>query len=441
MPYKEDAKQLRAKLDEQKKIFDAQDNRAKEAKKAGQDDEAAFKAAEPTTEEAEKVKALAVEIGELDKKCLDSREHDDMRTKNEKLQKDLSQPQGRPDFGNGDTRHVQEQSKSIGQEFTESPEFKQWLDDVAPGGGSIAEGVKVHSPAVNVKALVLTSATSGGALVRRDYYPTIDLPLRQTTIRDLITIGRTGSNLIEYVRVTALTRGAAVVPEATATTSTGYSNAAKPEAGMTLAIIQEGVKTIAVWMPITRQILSDAPQLESMIDNFLQSDLELALEEQIITGTGGANFTGLENTVGLTPQAFATDMLTTTRKARTAAMITGRAKSTGFLLNPYDWESLDLTKDAENRYYFGGPLSMGTKMLWGLPVAESEVIPQGTGYTGDLKKIIVWDREKGTTRITDSHSDFFTHNLLAILTELRAAMGVLRPAAIVKIDLHSGANS
>lgn len=441
MPYKEDARQLRAKLDEQKKIFDAQDKRAKDAKDAGQDDAAAFKAAEPTTEETEKVKALAVEIEELDKKCLDSREHDDMRTKNERLQTALSQPVGRPNFGTGDTRNPNPQYKSVGQEFTESAEFKNWLKDIAPGGGEIAEGVKIHSPAVESKGLVLTSATSGGALVRRDYYPTVDLPLRQTTIRDLISIGRTGSNLVEYVRVTSLTRGATVVPEATGTSGGGYTAAAKPEASMGLEVVQAGVKTIAVWMPITRQILSDAPQLQSMIDNFLQSDLELELEEEIISGTGGANFTGLENTVGLTPQAFLTDMLTTTRKARTAAMITGRAKSTGFLLSPYDWESLDLTKDAENRYYFGGPLSMGTKMLWGLPVAESEVIPQGTGYTGDLKKIIVWDREKGTTRITDSHSDFFTHNLLAILTELRAAMGVLRPAAIVKIDLHAGANS
>jgi HK97 family phage major capsid protein len=335
-----------------------------------------------------------------------------------------------------------QQRKTVGQEFTQSEEFKKWLADVAPGGGSIAEGVKIHSPAVDTKALVLSGATSGGALVRREYGPwPIDLPLRPLTIRDVISIGRTGSNLIEYVRVTALTRAAAVVPEATGTSGGGYTAAAKPEAGMTLQVVQEGVKTIAVWMPITRQILSDAPQLESMIDNFLNSDLELELEEQIISGTGGTEFTGLENTSGLTPQAFATDMLTTTRKARTAAMVTGRARSTGYLMNPYDWESLDLTKDAENRYYFGGPLSLGTKMLWGLPVIESEVIPQGTAYTGDLRQMMLWDRERPTTRVTDSHSDFFTHNLIAILTELRAAFGVLRPAAIVKIDLHAGANS
>jgi len=439
MPFKEDAKQLKAKLDEQKKIFDEQDKRAKDAKAAGQSDDDAFKAAEPTADEAVQAKKLAEEIEELHTKCTESKEYEDMRTKNDSLRTELTTPINRPSYGD-DPRHVVKH-ETVGQQFTESPEFKNWLADIAPGGGQIAEGVKIHSPAVETKALVLTSATSGGSLVRRDYSALVDFPLRQLTIRDVVSVGRTGSNLVEYVRVTAKTRGATVVPEATATTSTGYSNAAKPEAGLTFAIVQEGVKTIAVWMPITRQILADAPQLESMIDNFLNEDLELTLEDQMINGTGGANFTGLENTTGLTPQAFTTDMLTTTRKARTAAMIVGRERSTGFLMNPYDWEALDLTKDAENRYYFGGPLSLGTKMLWGLPVIESEVIPQGTAYTGNLKRMMLWDRERPTTRITDSHSDFFTHNLLAILTELRAAFGVLRPAAIVKIDLFAGANS
>jgi HK97 family phage major capsid protein len=211
---------------------------------------------------------------------------------------------------------------------------------------------------------------------------------------------------------------------------------------MAYEIVQAGVKTIAVWMPITRQILADAPQLESEIDSFEREDLELALEEEIISGTGGTHFTGLENTPGITPQAFDTDLLTTTRKARTTAMVVGRAKSNAFLLNPYDWETLDLTRNATaGNFYFGGPMVMGMEQLWGLPVIQSEVIPKATGYTGNLKLIRLWDREQATRRITDSHSDFFTHNLIAILTELRAAMGVKRPAGIVKMDFQVGANS
>lgn len=360
------------------------------------------------------------------------------------LSANLSQPQGRPEYPNTDPRQPVQGRKSVGQEFIESPQFKQFLERVAPTGGLPAEGMELKSAPFESKALVLSSATSGGALVRRDYGPwPVDLPLRPLTIRDVITVLQTTSNLIEYVRVNALTRGAAIVPEATATTSTGYSNAAKPEAGMALAIIQEAVKTLAVWMPVTRQILSDVPQLQSLINAFLGTDLDLALEEEIISGAGGSShFTGLDNQAGLTPQAFDSDMLITTRRARTKVRTIGRANPTGYLLNPYDWEDLDLTRnDTAGNFYFGGPMMMGQKMLWGLPVIESEVVPQGTGYVGDLKQIVVWDRERNTIRVTDSHSDFFTHNLIAVLAEIRAAMGVLRPAAIVKMDLHAGANS
>lgn len=403
-----------------------------ERKKAGNE-------SDPTGEEATKIatihtelKALTEEVTELEAKAA--------VVKNAKALIDsIGQPVNRPNFGaKQDAARV-----SAGQEFVNNPQFKAWIDKLTDGGtAQISDSGKLESPTVDMKGLVLSSSTSAGALVRRDYYPTVDLPLRPLTIRDAITIGRTGSNLIEYVRVTGKTRAAAIVPEATATTSTGYSNAAKPEASMALEIVQAAVKTIAVWMPVTRQALADAPQIESMIDNFLMTDLELALEEETISGVGGAShFTGIENTTGLTPQAFTTDVLTTTRKARTAALITGRTAATGYLMNPYDWEALDLTKDAENRYYFGGPLSLGTKMLWGLPVYESEVIPQGTAYTGNLKTIIIWDRERPTTRVAEQHSDYFTHNMVAILTELRAAMGVLRPASLVKIDLLAGANS
>src|SRR6185369_7712457 len=177
------------------------------------------------------------------------------------------------------------------------------------------------------------------------------------------------SNLIEYVRVDALTRAAKIVPEATSTTD---DNALKPEAGMAFKVVQEGVKTIAVTMPVTRTILQDVPQLESMITNFLRTDIDLELEDEIISGPGGSeHFTGLENTPNLTPQAFVVDtqdttggMLTTTRKARTAAMVVGRARSTGYLLNPYDWETIDLARGAQGQFYFGGPLQMGQKTLW-----------------------------------------------------------------------------
>lgn len=445
-------KLLKSALDKEEKIWKDINERGVKATNDGSDEETVAKALEPTAEEKELIKKVQDEIKDLESRVADVLQFEDNRKANAALRSKLGQPLHRPDMGNDGA--ALPEVKSAGELITANPEFKAWWDRIAPEGKAPNSKLRLESPTINLaelglgdlrdfdrKSLVMSvPVTAGGGLVRRDYGPwPIDLPLRPLTIRDVVTILQTGSNLIEYVRVNTLTRAAKIVPEATSTTDDA---ALKPEAGMSIEIVQTGVKTIAVTMPVTRTILQDAPQLQSMITNFLRTDIDLELEEEVISGPGGSeHFEGLENTQNLTPQEFVTDMLTTARKARTAALIRGRARSTGFLMNPLDWEEFDLAKDGENRYYFGGPLAMGTKMLWGLPVIESEVIPQGTFYTGDLKQMVIWDRQEPTIYMTDSHSDWFKRNLIAILYEGRWAFGVLRPAAIVKGDFHAGANS
>lgn len=403
-------------------------------------------------ERAEKCKDNEAELGNLsaeDKKKLDSI-HGRLKDQNAKvqefkefatvaghteaLQKVVGAPIDRPTLvptvnPNG--------IKSMGQQIVESKEMQQYLKEIN-ADGVVSEGSFKRSPKFDAKALILTSNTSGGALVRRDYAPTVSLPLQPLSVRDVISVLRTNSNLIEFVRVTGFTNAAARVPEAT---STSDEAGRKPESSIALEIVQAAVKTIAHFFAITRQILSDAPQLQTIIDTFGRDGLELVLEQKIINGAGGADFLGLDNTPGLTQQAFDTDMLTTTRKARTKVKYTGRATPTAYILNPIDWESLDLEQDNEARYYFGGPMVLGTPRLWGLPVVECEPVRQGTGYVGDMKQAVLWDRESATMHITDSNRDWFELNILAILFELRAAFGVLRPAAIVRMDLLAGANS
>jgi hypothetical protein len=55
----------------------------------------------------------------------------------------------------------------------------------------------------------------------------------------------------------------------------------------------------------------------------------------------------------------------------------------------------------------------------------------------DWKKLVVWDREQFTISVSDSHEDFFIRNMVAILGELRAAIGILRPTAFCEVSLSS----
>jgi HK97 family phage major capsid protein len=200
--------------------------------------------------------------------------------------------------------------------------------------------------------------------------------------------------------------------------------------------VAETVKTIAHWVPATTRALSDAGQLRTYIDQFLRYGIDEELEDQILNGSGsGENFDGILNVSGISTQAWDTDLLTTTRRARTKVKVLGRAMPTAWVLHPNDWERIDLLQDNEARYFFGGPLQLGTPRLWGLPVVESEGMPEGTGLVADWKLAILWDRMETQISMSNSHSDFFVRNLVAILAEMRAAFGVIRPKAFVSIDL------
>lgn len=391
-------------------------------------------------DEATKKTALELEtaIKALEDQVYDIREQAGMFEANERRVKEYAQPaQGeRLETPKGGER-VREQAQTLGERFVTDPAFKAWFKQSFPNG-HVPDRASVKSPGIEVETKTLltgVSSTSAGALVVNERLSIIDAGTfrRPLTVLDLITRGTTGSDTVEYVRQGTHTNNAAPVAEATAT---GDGTGAKPESAMALSIVTEVVKTIAHWIPATRRALSDAGQLRTLIDDFLRYGLQEELEDQVLNGSGvGENFTGIYNTTGTTTQAWDTNILTTTRKARTKVMTTGRGTPSGYLLHPTDWETIDLLQDNEARYYFGGPSAIGNPRLWGLPVVESEANAVGFGLVADWRLAVLWDREQAQILVSDSHSDFFIRNLLAILAEMRAAFGVIRPAAFVEIDL------
>jgi HK97 family phage major capsid protein len=340
-------------------------------------------------------------------------------------------------------------AKTLGELYWESDAHKRLLG--SSPGGRFSEKARVQGDPVGFKSLfnrgvktLITgsSDTSGGAFVTNDYLG-LQVGLgafqRPLTIRDLVTNGTTTSDTVEYVQVTSVTNNAAPTPESTTTADPGamtVANGVKPESAMAMQKVTATVKTIAHWLPATKRALADAGQVRTLIDQFLRYGLEEELEDQMVSGNGtGENFTGLASTSGVQAQAYDTDLLTTTRKARTKVRTVGRSIPTAYAMNPADWEAIDLLQDNEARYFFGGPARLGTPTLWGLPVVESEAVPAGTAYVADWRKAVLWDREQASITVSDSHANFFIRNLVAFLGEMRAAFGVLQPNAFVSIDL------
>jgi HK97 family phage major capsid protein len=343
---------------------------------------------------------------------------------------------------------MQTNGKTFGEMFVESGGYQDFLGRYAKGGiiPNGTKGVQSHPFQIDSKALVTgVSSTSAGAFVVNDRYgPTTDLVgERELTVRDLVTVGSTDSDTVEYVRVTGKTNSAAPVAEATSSGLSavyGTPDAAqgyKPESGMTLEAVSTTVKTIAHWIPVTKRAVSDAGQIRTLIDAFLRYGLNEELEDQILSGSGaGENFTGILSSSPLTVGSAGTD-LDAIVDAIKAVRVTGRRRPTGLVIHPNDWYSTGflLAKDGANNYLVGDPRASIDQLnqLWGLQVVVSEAMTENTALVGDFRQAVLWEREGIDVLVSDQHSDFFTRNLLAILAEMRAAFGVLDPQAFCTV--------
>ena len=343
------------------------------------------------------------------------------------------------------------QGKTFGQLFVESEQYGDFKKRYGGRDGFIPDSVKgiqsgTFMADLNAKALITgASRTSGGAFIENDRIPGLTdlVGERELTLADLVTRGSTESDTIEYVRITGKTNNAATVPEATSSGQPAAYNAPtapellaggyKPESGIALAVVSTTVKTLAHWVPITKRAASDAGQIRTLVDEFLRYGLAEKLEDQILAGNGtGQNFQGiLGSGILAVPGTAGTaandidDILVGIRTVR----VTGRRRPTAIVLNPLDWYSTGflMAKDVNGNYIIGDPRASIDQLqqLWGLRVVTSEAMTVGTALVGDFRFGVLWEREGVTLSVTDSHLDFFTRNLLAILAEMRAAFGVL----------------
>lgn len=343
-------------------------------------------------------------------------------------------------------------AKNLGLEVVGSAQFKAAMAPFADRGG-VPERAKFSTDPIQVKGLFVgDSDTSAGAFVTPEQTGIVEmLGRRDLRIRDAISVRRTGSDTVEYVRQTSHTNAAAPVAEATssaAPTSDPETGAAvlapgggyKPEGEWAFERKTATVKTIAEWVPATKRALADAAQLEGLINDELRADIAEEEENQILTGTGsGENLPGILTTEGIQAQAFTTDIFVTVRKALTKARRGGSVVPNAVALNPEDVETVDLARENGDtgKFYGAGPFSMGPRTLWGVPILETEGVAAGRALVGDFSKAVLWDREQTTVSITDSHADFFIRNLVAALAEERVAFGVTRPAAFVDAALSA----
>ncbi len=335
---------------------------------------------------------------------------------------------------------------SLGRRFAQSDIRKDYA--VRPAGPSQRYDVGSFyfgdTEDIEQRALVYSGATA--SLVQLDRQPGIfrgDIMPFQVSMRDVIPNYRTESSSVEYVRELAYTNAAAEVAEAVSTVT-----GAKPEAALTFEVVNTPVQTIAHWVPVTRQVLQDASQMEAYINNRLLEGLRLRENAQIINGNGTApNLRGLMNTTGignldaaywtanpLPTVASAANNLDRLRRAITYIAVNGGAQPNFAVLHPTNAERFDMFKTTTGEYLGSGPYDYAAvRRIWGqLVIVENADIPVDNFLVGYGPAAGIFDRMDAQIFIADQHSDFFIRNIFVVLAEERLALAVFRPAAFAK---------
>jgi HK97 family phage major capsid protein len=329
----------------------------------------------------------------------------------------------------------QAQMKTAGQLWVESEAFTFFKNGLHHSGGSAWRSPSIEVPYASMFATTLTEdPASGGKLLVPQYQPGI-LPLqfKRLVVADLMASGTADSNSIIYMVETLFTNAAAPVAE----------GIAKPESALTFDQKTDAVSKIAHWIPVTEEMLEDVAAIRSYIDARLRLGVSLAEEDQLLNGNGTPpNLMGLMNRPGLAAAVARNAGATPpeTNMDAIARQISAIATASfiypdGIVMNPANWFTCQISKDANGHYFGAGPFSaLPTATMWGLPVAPTPSIVAGTslvGAYGTMSQVF----RKGGIRVeaSNSHQDFFIKNLVAIRAEERLALAVYRPAAFGKV--------
>jgi HK97 family phage major capsid protein len=317
--------------------------------------------------------------------------------------------------------------KTAGQMFIDDENVKAFL------GGGWAKGrvgIDIDAKAI-ISSLTTDADGSAGDLVVPQRLPMAPTAQRRLTIRDLLMQGRTNSGSIQFPKETGFTNSA--------DTHTETGGTAKPQSEIKFDIVTSTVTTIAHWVLATRQILEDAPMLQSYIDGRLRYGLKLVEEDQLLNGGGtGTDLNGIYTQASAsTANLMVVTAPTKIDVIRAAILQASLAEfpPNGIVLHPTDWAGIELTKDTAGAYIIGNPQDSAQPRLWGLPVVATQAMTLDKFLVGSFGMgAQIFDRSDARVEISTEDDTNFRKNLVTILAEERLALAVYRPESFVKGD-------
>ena len=322
------------------------------------------------------------------------------------------------------------EAKSVGEQFVQTDAYKNYL----------SSGVKGVDSHIETKTTLTTTG-----------YPpeTLRQPgILETALRDpnavinLFDVINTDQNAFSYLEETTFTNNAAEAAEGSAV----------GEAALAFTEKTESIRKMGVFIPVTDELLADEAGIQGYLNSRLQTMIRLRLDSQLLSGDGTApNLEGIldagKSSVGSSDfNSYNGNLgrIGAIYNAITDIRVNAFTEPDAIIMHPNDWNQIVTsvtevdTSGSKNPLFVvaGGFGADAAPNIWGLRVIPTTAISNNTvlvGKFGGGEAANVVMRQGMELAVSDSHSDFFTKNQLAIRATMRVGFPVYRQAAFHKI--------
>lgn len=368
-----------------------------------------------TTAVAEKVRADDAEMNDLAKQVETLKAALKVYDHQQKPSKSIPHP------GPADAPGVQTELKTLGQRIVEHDTYKGWQGQKGAQkfGSMELDGFGLHE----IKTLFQTTAGWAPESIRSGRV--VDAVTRPIQILDIIPTGTMNSASYPWMLETTRTHAAAETAE----------GATYKESTFELTEQTSTARKITDSIPVTDEQLEDEAAVQSYLDMRVRFGISQRLDNQVLNGDGTPpNLTGIRNTAGIQTQAKSADPVPDAFfKAMTKIRVTGRAIPTANIMHPNNWQGIRLLRTADGIYIWGNPSEAGPERLWGLPVVQSDAIPEGTGLVGSFSDWCQILERRGIIVEMGFIGNQFTEGKQTIRASMRAVFAVYRAPAFCTV--------
>lgn len=343
-----------------------------------------------------------------------------------------------PTSGGDDPKHAPNDGgrqgyKSLGQRITDSPGWTDFAEATSAvlkadrGGGYKAAGGSLFIPDVSAaefKTLFETSAGWAPESVRSGVV--VPATTRPIQLLDIMPMGPIGQAAAVYMEETTRTHNAAETSE----------GGTYQESVFALTERSKTVRKITDSIPVTDEQLEDVAMAQGYLQERIRFGLRQRLDNQMLNGSDVApQLGGILNEGSIQTQAKGADPVPDAFfKAMTLLRLTGRVNPTHHIMHQNDWQAIRLLRTADGIYIWGNPSESGPERMWGLPVVQSDAIPENTGLCGAFEGAWIQLLERRGIVLESGYTGSqFVEGKQTIRASMRAVLVIYRPAAFCTV--------